>query len=254
MQVNRKSLIMIDGFGAKLKKHRAAAGLTQGQLAELSGVSRKQISDFEMEIQKNPKAETLSKLANAFKISIEDLLSDEDPITGRILTPIKTTHDDSFGFRLKYYRSGLNITQAELSKLSGVSRKQISDFEIGLQNRPRLSTVHKLADALGVSPFKLYPETRPKTNDELLSQKRTSEIKLDLPIELIDSLKQQAERNGQTVEDFTYLLVMNLMNLEIKKINKEYESNTPQELLEKLNKIEAEIKSMLSENQTKKSK
>ncbi|MDC5702904.1 helix-turn-helix domain-containing protein, partial [Acinetobacter baumannii] len=85
---------MIDGFGAKLKKHRVAAGMTQAQLAELSGVRRKQISDFEMEVQRNPKGETLSKLANAFKISIEELLSDEDAITGKISVPSKNNQDD----------------------------------------------------------------------------------------------------------------------------------------------------------------
>ncbi|ENX58145.1 MULTISPECIES: helix-turn-helix domain-containing protein [Acinetobacter] len=245
---------MIDGFGAKLKKHRVAAGLTQGKLAELSGVSRKQISDFEMEIQKNPKAETLTKLANAFKISIEDLLSDEDAITGRITLPNKTDLYDSFGLRLKYFRSGLNITQEELSKLSGVSRKQISDFEMGLQNRPRLSTVHKLASALGISPFKLYPEKKNKTDDELLNQDRSAEVTLEFPAELVASLRTQAEKNGRSLEDFTYLLVMNLMNQEIEKINKEYEDNTPQELLERIQKIERELKKIMSAKETKDSK
>lgn len=253
MQVNRKSLIMIDGFGAKLKKHRVAAGMTQAQLAELSGVSRKQISDFEMEIQKNPKAETLSKLANAFKISIEDLLSDEDAITGKIVAPSKNNQNDSFGFRLKYYRSGLNITQEELSKLSGVSRKQISDFEIGLQNRPRLSTVDKLATALGISPFKLYPEKESKSDDELLNQNRTAEVTLEFPAELVASLRKQAEQNGRSLEDFTYLLVMNLMNQEIEKINKEYEDNTPQDLLERIQKIESELKQIISNKDNKES-
>lgn len=245
---------MIDGFGAKLKKYRVAAGLTQGQLAEISGVSRKQISDFEMEIQKNPKAETLSKLANAFKISIEELLSDEDAITGMISVPTSTNQDDSFGFRLKYYRSGLNITQDELSKLSGVSRKQISDFEIGLQNRPRLSTVHKLANALGISPFKLYPEKKNKTDDELLNQDRSAEVTLELPADLVASLRKQAEKNGRSLEDFTYLLVMNLMNQEIEKINMEYEDNTPQELLERIKKIESELKKIMLVKENKESK
>lgn len=244
---------MIDGFGAKLKKHRVATGLTQGQLAEISGVSRKQISDFEMEIQKNPKAETLSKLANAFKISIEDLLSDEDAITGKIAVPNTTNQDDSFGFRLKYYRSGLKITQEELSKLSGVSRKQISDFEIGIQNRPRLSTVHKLANALGISPFKLYPEKKTKTDDELLNQDRPNEVTLEFPPELVASLRKQAEQNGRSLEDFTYLLVMNLMNQEIEKINNEYETNTPKDLLERIQKIESELKKITFAKQNQES-
>ena len=245
---------MIDDFGAKLKKHRIAAGLTQEQLAKISGISRKQISDFEMKIQKNPKAETLSKLANAFKISIEDLLSDRDSVIERSLLPNKNNQEDSFGLRLKYYRSGLNITQEELSKLSSVSRKQISDFEIGLQNRPRTSTVRKLANALGVSPFKLYPERGDKTESELLNQDRMAEVKLELPTDIVASLRKQAEQSGHSLEDFTYLLVMKLMNQEVEKVNRKHEEETPRDLQERIKKIECELNKILSSEQKNTSK
>lgn len=43
------------------------------------------------------------------------------------------------------------ITQAELSRLSGVSRKTIGNFVTGVAKQPTLSHAKALADALGVS-------------------------------------------------------------------------------------------------------
>ena len=62
---------------------------------------------------------------------------------------------DSFGLRLRYYRTQKDLTQQELSEKSGVSRKQISDFEMDIQKNPRLSTIKKLADALEIKEEKL---------------------------------------------------------------------------------------------------
>lgn len=53
--------------------------------------------------------------------------------------------------RLRQVRERLFVTQEELSERTGLSRATISRIESGLQ-RPRISTVRKLADALGVPP------------------------------------------------------------------------------------------------------
>ena len=56
--------------------------------------------------------------------------------------------------RLREVRERMFVTQVELAERSGISRANISRLENGLQ-RPRISTVRKLAAALGVEPDEL---------------------------------------------------------------------------------------------------
>lgn len=51
--------------------------------------------------------------------------------------------------RLREFRERLGITQAELSRLSGVSRCKISQYECGHMYPRQLSTLVKLAKVLG---------------------------------------------------------------------------------------------------------
>jgi transcriptional regulator with XRE-family HTH domain len=56
--------------------------------------------------------------------------------------------------RLRQVRERLFVTQAELSARTGIAAATLSRIENGLQ-RPRISTVRKIADALGVRPEEL---------------------------------------------------------------------------------------------------
>ena len=53
--------------------------------------------------------------------------------------------------KLRSVRERLFVTQEELAERTGMSRATISRIESG-QQRPRISTVRKLAEALGVLP------------------------------------------------------------------------------------------------------
>lgn len=53
--------------------------------------------------------------------------------------------------KLRPIRERLFVTQEELAERTGMSRATISRLEGG-QQRPRISTVRKLAEALGVPP------------------------------------------------------------------------------------------------------
>lgn len=55
----------------------------------------------------------------------------------------------SFAERLLYWRSTLQLTQLQLSKLSGVSLPQLTRYEAG-KSTPRLGAVMKIAEALDV--------------------------------------------------------------------------------------------------------
>ena len=53
------------GFGALLKRHRLAAGLTQEALAERAGLSAKAVSDLERDPDRLPRLATVTLLADA---------------------------------------------------------------------------------------------------------------------------------------------------------------------------------------------
>ena len=53
------------GFGALLKRHRLAAGLTQEALAERAGLSAKAVSDLERDPDRLPRLGTVTLLADA---------------------------------------------------------------------------------------------------------------------------------------------------------------------------------------------
>ena len=52
---------------------------------------------------------------------------------------------------IKKYRDKLGISQDKLSKLAGVTLHTIAKIETGSTPDPRIETLRKIADALGVS-------------------------------------------------------------------------------------------------------
>ena len=59
-------------FGARLRKLREAAGLTQEELADKAGLRAKGISDLERGVRKHPYPHTVRSLADALKLSEEE--------------------------------------------------------------------------------------------------------------------------------------------------------------------------------------
>lgn len=56
-----------------------------------------------------------------------------------------------FSERLIAARAKARITQRELAELAGISQRQVARYEGGIQ-QPRPTTIHRLADALNVTP------------------------------------------------------------------------------------------------------
>ncbi|MCI8820377.1 MAG: helix-turn-helix transcriptional regulator [Clostridia bacterium] len=67
----------MQGLGAKIKNLRTAAGFSQPQLAEMTGVSKAVISFLENDVNE-PKASYLKALAVAFNVSSDYLPGLED--------------------------------------------------------------------------------------------------------------------------------------------------------------------------------
>jgi transcriptional regulator with XRE-family HTH domain len=66
----------------------------------------------------------------------------------------------SFAERLRQVREQKGLTRYRLAQLSGISKEGVNKLERGDAD-PRLSTLLKLAAALGVAPADLLPEPRP---------------------------------------------------------------------------------------------
>jgi transcriptional regulator with XRE-family HTH domain len=59
-------------FGALLRRHRVAAGLTQEELAEQASISRRSISDIECGVPHRPRRDTVTLLAEALNLAEVD--------------------------------------------------------------------------------------------------------------------------------------------------------------------------------------
>lgn len=58
---------------------------------------------------------------------------------------------NDYGTALRNAREKRSITQTELARRSGISRREISDIERGFTASPRLITMESLAHALGLT-------------------------------------------------------------------------------------------------------
>lgn len=61
-------------LGNRIRKTRIKLGLTQSDLALVSGIGRKTIGEIESGITKKPKIETLLKLTEVLPIEVDDIL------------------------------------------------------------------------------------------------------------------------------------------------------------------------------------
>jgi transcriptional regulator with XRE-family HTH domain len=57
------------GFAGQLRGHRLAAGFTQAELAERSGLSLRAVSDLERGVKRAPRPHTVALLARALRLS-----------------------------------------------------------------------------------------------------------------------------------------------------------------------------------------
>ena len=60
-----------------LEEMRKKRGWSQAELAARSKVPQPMISEIEREIVKNPRIDTVTKLANALRCAVEDLVEEE---------------------------------------------------------------------------------------------------------------------------------------------------------------------------------
>ena len=145
-------------FSEKLHDLRIKAGLTQEDLAKKIGISKQNISRYENS-ERVPNLKTARKLADALGVSLSELseegISSEFPCVKR---------DDqvilSVGKNIADTRKALGMTQDELAARTGYSSKAaVSKIETGV-NDLTLTSLHNIAQALGVRMTDLLGEQR----------------------------------------------------------------------------------------------
>ena len=62
---------------------------------------------------------------------------------------------DIFRYNLKYYRKQRNLTQEELSEISGISTDYLSEIERG-KGTPSFKRMELIANALNIEVYKLF--------------------------------------------------------------------------------------------------
>lgn len=99
---------MENSFSARLKSARESRGLSQGDLARISGFQPSAISHFETG-GRSPSIDNLRKLANALQVTTDYLLgrSEEHLISG-----------SSVG---KIFRHGANLTEDDLKAIEAMA-------------------------------------------------------------------------------------------------------------------------------------
>ncbi|MFV5384132.1 helix-turn-helix domain-containing protein [Acinetobacter junii] len=97
---------------------------------------------------------------------------------------------DSFGARLKFFRSKAGLSQQQLAEKSGLSRKIISDYEVKKDIVPRDSNLYKLAKALEVDSYNLLPNEEPTE----INEDGTVSIEFGL-----DNLSETLRKNIETL-------------------------------------------------------
>ncbi len=68
------------------------------------------------------------------------------------------------GLKVKEFRKQRKLTQEKLAEIIGVDNGYISKLEVG-QNFPSISTLEKIAEALGVELYELFQFTQGKEKD-----------------------------------------------------------------------------------------
>lgn len=136
--------------GENLKKLRKAKKLTLKQLSTLSGVGQSTISDIEVGKAKNPKIETLNKLADALDVNLNKLLS----------TSVNSLIEASFKRNCSSYEN--------ISKYTGLSMSYLMNLSDIIPNEQDYENVKRISTYLGIrdeSLLKSLSHQEPPTYD-----------------------------------------------------------------------------------------
>lgn len=127
-------------IGGKIKEMRNAAGLTQSQLAQLSGVAPITIRQYETG-KRQPRIEQLQKIAKALKVSVAVFLPEK--LERKYLEYENIAHD---------IKRDMIDSAVDYEEYESARKTKISDIQIGLilgeNRRKRLEKINASFDKL----------------------------------------------------------------------------------------------------------
>ncbi len=92
---------------------------------------------------------------------------------------------------IKKYRKNLNLSQMNLADKVGTSTSYIGEIEIG-KKFPSIEMIQKIADALNISPFKLF-----MSEDDLYKKQFSKKESEKLIQEISKTVKEFTSSNGE---------------------------------------------------------
>ena len=111
--------------------------MTQKELAQKLGLSFQSIAQWENDLR-NPKVETLRKIANALEC-------DPAELDNSLASPM------SVGDNIRYWRKHAGMTQTELAEKTGLNTETVQKYETG-ELKPSKKTLQNVAAALDELP------------------------------------------------------------------------------------------------------
>lgn len=214
-------------IGERIKSARKEAGLLQEEVAEHFNVSQPAYQAWESG-RRNPKKETLQKLADYFNVSYAYLAGVESPLESAEilfknkvkeleLTPeqeeqfkssiynfilqkgnhynSQETSPESFAKRLKRLRKEAHLTQQDVADYFKTSPQSYAQWEKG-QRSPSKESLEKLASYFGVSVSYLVGES--DTIDYGAFEEQSTPNQLSDDKTFIERLKELREKSGLT--------------------------------------------------------
>lgn len=145
-------------LGEKIKKLRESYGMTIKDLSDKSGVGQSTISEIETGKAKNPKSETLSKLAKALNVTVDSLLAekwdDQYNQDGELAEQVKfieslklDTPEEALKFILQQPAfmayGGYDLNQLSEEEIIELANDMLLAMKIALEKKKRKNKIQK---------------------------------------------------------------------------------------------------------------
>ena len=157
-------------IGKNIRFIRKQKQLTQSELANKMNISRSYLGDLENN-RRNPSIETVSALANALDINIDEILKSSN-------SPNSPNSPNEVGVRISNIRRNLGLSMEELGKRLDTSKGAVNNWEKGI-NFPNKERLKKITELGNVSMgYLLYGKEDSQTNQEVkMLRKENLEMK-----------------------------------------------------------------------------
>ncbi len=178
-------------IGNRIKEYREKAGMTQKEVAEILGVEAKAVSKYELGLAE-PNIESLRRLADTFKISVDELIAEEKKIDISNVNVLEVLREQK-EMKLKgnlYYRTQImfayNTNHIEGSRLTEDQTRHIYETNTILFEANTVASVDDILET--VNHFKLV-DYMLDTADETLTEECIKKFHKILKEGTMDSAK-----------------------------------------------------------------